>query len=144
MSDNERDWRINEREYTRITDDELIAILDDTGADNPANDSYTPDRVYAMARGLRDARRLIEAITAPGSPAPAEAKAKLYRELSKRDPDSKPEGTLESLERSMKMIDTYASDALPAEPNGQIHFARAMLESVADEIRAYLAATPGA
>ena len=49
------------------------------------------------------------------------------------------EGTRESLERCAKMLDTYAPDLFPANEKGQIHFARAMMEGAADEMRAYAA-----
>jgi hypothetical protein len=41
------------------------------------------------------------------------------------------------------MFDTYAPDLFPANEKGQIHFARAMMEGTADEIRAYTAAVAG-
>ena len=59
-----------------------------------------------------------------------------------REGDGKPEGTRESLERCAKMLDTYGPDLFPANDKGQVHFARAMMESVADEIRAFLATGP--
>ncbi len=61
-----------------------------------------------------------------------------YRE-SDKGADGKPEGTLKSLKRCASMLNTYAPDCFPANENGQVHFVRAMMESVADEIDAYLA-----
>lgn len=49
------------------------------------------------------------------------------------------EGTLESLGRCAAMLDAYAPDLYPPNEHGQVHFARAMMESVADEIKAFLA-----
>lgn len=49
------------------------------------------------------------------------------------------EGTHESLLRCATMLDTYGPDCFPANEHGQIHFARTMMESVADEIRKFLA-----
>lgn len=136
MADNEREWRINDREYERLSDEQLVAILDDTGKECP-DGNYTPAQVYSMARSLRANRQLLEAITAPRSPAPPEVKAKLFR-LSSGMGENKPEGTREELEMCARMIDTYAADAFPANELGQIHFGRAMMESVADTIRAFL------
>lgn len=50
----------------------------------------------------------------------------------------KPEGSRESLARCAVMLDLYGPDSFPANEKGQVHFARAMMESVADEIRAFL------
>ena len=52
--------------------------------------------------------------------------------------DGKPEGTRESLERCAKMLETYAPECFPANELGQVHFARAMMESVTEEIREFL------
>jgi ferredoxin len=62
--------------------------------------------------------------------------ASLYRES--RDHQDHVEGTRESLERCAKMLNTYAPDCFPADDQGRIHFARAMMESTADEITKYL------
>lgn len=51
--------------------------------------------------------------------------------------DGKPVGTLEELLVCARMLDSYAAELFPAEENGQVHFARAIMESVADEIRAF-------
>lgn len=48
------------------------------------------------------------------------------------------EGTRESLARCVLMLNTYAPDIYPAGPGGQVHFARAIMDSVAEEIRAFL------
>lgn len=56
-----------------------------------------------------------------------------------REGDGKPEGTRESLARCAKMLNTYAPECFPANEKGQVDFARAMMESAADEITAYLA-----
>ena len=55
----------------------------------------------------------------------------------------KSEGTVESLARCAKMLDVYAPECFPANEHGQVDFARAMMESVADEIRAFLKASDG-
>lgn len=57
--------------------------------------------------------------------------------------EGKPEGTRESLERCAKMLETYGPDLYPANELGQVDFARAMMESVVGEIRAFLSATSG-
>lgn len=66
--------------------------------------------------------------------------AKAFREANLVG-DAKPEGTRESLSRCAVMLDAYAPNCFPANNKGQVHFARAMMESVADEIRAFLEAT---
>jgi hypothetical protein len=67
----------------------------------------------------------------------AEAKAaKLRAEVLAVD--GKPEGTVEALVRCATMLNTHAPDCFPANEHGQIHFARAMMESVADEITAFV------
>lgn len=58
--------------------------------------------------------------------------------------DGKPEGTRESLKRCATILNTYAPELFPANEQGQVHFARAMMESVADEIIAYLSTPPAA
>lgn len=73
------------------------------------------------------------------NPAHEETAAKFRAE--QRAGDGKPDGTREGLEQCARMLDTYAPDLYPANEHGQVHFARAMMESVADEIRAFLAAT---
>jgi hypothetical protein len=65
--------------------------------------------------------------------------ARLRAETAKGD--GAPEGTLESLERCARMLNQYAPDCFPANEQGQIDFARAMMESVADEIMAFIANT---
>lgn len=71
-------------------------------------------------------------------PNPAhEAKARAFREAARRSADGAPEGTRESVERTARMLDTYAPELYPANELGQVDFARAMMESAADEMRAY-------
>jgi hypothetical protein len=81
---------------------------------------------------------ILNEILKPGSPAPPEVKAKLLRELQSRTEDGEHEWTRESLTRCVEMIDTWAPDCFPANESGQIDFARAMMECVAGEIRAFL------
>ena len=69
-----------------------------------------------------------------------EAKAAALRAQSLAG-DSKPEGTAESLARCANMLNVYSPECFPANEYGQVHFVRAMMESVADEIRAFLAHT---
>lgn len=70
-----------------------------------------------------------------------EAAVKLLREETNKDENCRPEGTRESLSRSAAMLELYGPDCFPADDNGQIHFARAMMESVSAEIRSFLKAT---
>ena len=71
-----------------------------------------------------------------------EAKAAALRAQS-RAGDGKPEGTAESLARCAKMLNEYAPECFPANEHGQVHFVRAMMESVADEIRTFLKTSDG-
>lgn len=50
-----------------------------------------------------------------------------------------PEGTIESLRTSARMLDEYSKDAYPANSSGQVDFIRAIMEAAADEIRAFIA-----
>lgn len=75
-------------------------------------------------------------------PSPANEALAANLRLASWGSDGKPEGTRESLERCSRMLDTYGPECFPANESGQIHFARAMMETTADEIRAYLAANP--
>ena len=66
-----------------------------------------------------------------------EALAREFR-ISSRQTDGKPEGTRESLKRCANMLDMYAPEIFPANDKGQVDFGRAMMESVVDEITAFL------
>ncbi len=57
MASSEREWRISERDYVTLTDEQIDEILDETGRDVPYGD-YTAAEVYAIARDLKEARRL--------------------------------------------------------------------------------------
>lgn len=70
--------------------------------------------------------------------APGEELARKFR-ISHAD---EIEGTQESVLRCATMLDTYGPDCFPANELGQIHFARAMMESTADEIRKFVASLP--
>jgi hypothetical protein len=61
-----------------------------------------------------------------------------FRAAQRATEDGKPDGSCEALERCAKMLDTYGPECFPANDKGQVHFARAMMESTADEIRAFL------
>lgn len=63
----EREFRLHGRDWESVPDDRLDEILDDTGRDNPYGD-YTPAEVYALARELRDLRRLATAWHRRGNP----------------------------------------------------------------------------
>lgn len=65
-----------------------------------------------------------------------EALAKRFREQSHAGESV--EGTRESLAQCARMLDQYAPECFPANEKGQVHFARAMMESVADEIKKFL------
>lgn len=95
-------------------------------------------KVREMYDAIEVVLRKHDASHPAGSEANEALAAKLRAESLLTD-DGKPEGTREALETCVKMIDAYAADALPANERGQIHFARAMMESTADEIRVFLA-----
>lgn len=84
---------------------------------------------------IRRARRIIDG----DNDAKAQGEAN-YRAYCAADPDHVHDGTIDELKLVARMIDEYAADALPANEHGQIHFARAMLESAGGAIKAYLAA----
>lgn len=81
----------------------------------------------------------MDTATAAVEPSVGEKLASAYRAASLAS-DGKPEGSRESLVRCARMLDTYAPELYPAAENGQVHFARAMMQSVADSIRAYIGA----
>jgi hypothetical protein len=68
----------------------------------------------------------------------SEVLAKKFREEVRKDPDAAPEGTRESLAKCVRMIEDYIPEALPANEHGQVHFARAVIESVSEEIKTFL------
>ncbi|WP_242095446.1 hypothetical protein [Sphingomonas sp. CROZ-RG-20F-R02-07] len=59
------------------------------------------------------------------------------------DSDSQPDGTRDSLAMCALMLETYGPDCFPPDENGQLHFARCMMDATASEIRAFLAAPIG-
>lgn len=85
-----------------------------------------------------DIRGLIE--MAEGRAASA-GEARLRAERA-RDPDYRPEGTVEALATCATMLETWGPECLPVNEHGKVHFARAMMDGTAAEIRAYLAARP--
>lgn len=50
-----------------------------------------------------------------------------------------PDGTIEGLERAASMLERWGPETFPASEEGKVHFGRAMTDSVAAEIRAFLA-----
>lgn len=71
--------------------------------------------------------------------APIEANEEKARALSADEPDTAA-GTLEELALSATMLERWGPETFPANSLGQVHFARAMMESTAKTIRAFLAA----
>lgn len=61
-----------------------------------------------------------------------------YRAYCVADLDHKPEGTPEALGQCARMLEEYGPDCFPANDSGQVHFARAMMDATAAEIRAAL------
>ena len=72
---------------------------------------------------------------------PIEAHEAAARALRNDEPDVNI-GSREELEGSAAMLECWAPETFPANSHGQIHFARAMMESTARTIRAFLAANP--
>lgn len=60
-----------------------------------------------------------------------------YRAYCLADPEHKPDGTLEALTQCARMLEEYGPDCFPANESGQVHFARAMMDATAVEIRAF-------
>lgn len=52
--------------------------------------------------------------------------------------EAPPSGTREELGGAAAMLEAWAPDTFPANERGQVHFARAMMDSVASTIRAFL------
>lgn len=63
-----------------------------------------------------------------------------FKEWLETNPEAKPEGTVEALAQSATMLETWGPECFPVDEHGKVHFARAMMEGVAVEIRAFLAA----
>jgi hypothetical protein len=59
-----------------------------------------------------------------------------------RSPEDGPDGTLESLATVATMLETYGPECFPANEQGQVDFARSMMDSAAEEIRAFIAKQP--
>lgn len=90
---------------------------------------------------LAQVAKLVKSKAGPQPPTGEQIHA-LWRAAIQNTPDGKPEGTRESLAMCATMIDTYAPDLDPCNEQGQVSFSRAMMESVASEIRAFLATLP--
>lgn len=52
------------------------------------------------------------------------------------------EGTIDALRRTAAMIETYSAGLFPVDDQGKVHFARAIMDSAAAELRAFLATCP--
>jgi hypothetical protein len=68
-----------------------------------------------------------------------ETKAAAFRTEMAKTENGKPGDTLADLLVCAKMLNTYIPECFPANEHGQIHFARAMMETTADTICAYVA-----
>lgn len=68
----------------------------------------------------------------------SEEKAKAFRDEMQLAEDGKPEGTRESLAQCVRMLEEYIPEHFPANELGQVHFIRAVTESISDTITAYL------
>lgn len=107
-------------------------------------------RTIALCREYGDAVQLL-ALIARGREGPPvvgpanpewEARAAALKAADREaDPESyAPDATIEGLLRSATMLEIYVPDVLPANEQGQVPFVRAMTESVAETIKAYVAA----
>ncbi len=56
------------------------------------------------------------------------------------DPEAQPDGTRESLATCATMLETYGPECFPPNEQGQVDFARCIMDATAAEIRAFLAA----
>jgi hypothetical protein len=66
-----------------------------------------------------------------------EQRARAFRKQHEQS-DGKPEGTIESLATIANVLDKWLPVVLPANEEGHVKLARAMMESAASEIKAYL------
>lgn len=100
--------------------------------------------VAADGRGFADGVLLNSAKTMMGELSPeSRAKAEYaYKSACLADLESAPDGTRESLAMVAEMIETWGPECWPANKHGQVDFARAMMESAAAEIRAFLKGQP--
>lgn len=57
------------------------------------------------------------------------------------EPAFAPEGTLAALEDCAAMLEEWGPRCFPANRQGQVHFARSMMDATAKEIRTFLART---
>lgn len=62
-----------------------------------------------------------------------------WQAWAKSERDAQPEGTPEALATCAAMLEEYGADCFPANDQGQVHFARSMMDATASEIRAFLA-----
>lgn len=87
-----------------------------------------------LSRLTRELAELREAAAATPE-AKGEASYQAYRRAMAEEFADEPA----DLPGTLRMLDEWGPDALPANESGQIHFARALLESAADAIRKHLA-----
>lgn len=130
---------------SRASEDEMTFVLLGRDVAAPAAIRAWIEERVRLGKNAREDPQILEAMVCatfiqaqhPLVPKPVanEGLAKKYRESTRLESD----GTAEELERCARMLDTYAVELYPANEQGQVHFARAMMESTADVIRAFLA-----
>lgn len=131
---------------SRARPDEMIFVLLARDAAAPGAIRFWAAERLRLGKNAAGDPQIVEALECAAAMVgrtPAEASAAALR-ASGRVGDGQPDGSREELERCARMLDTYAPELFPANDLGQIDFARAMMESVADVIRAFLGRAEGA
>lgn len=96
----------NRPDMMLVSESELAHILEASLGDDPRNDFDFPE---------------------------GEAKYRQY--CAEIEPDLDAASDREDLHLTVRMLEAWAPDALPANEHGQVHFARAMLDSAARSLR---------
>lgn len=130
---------------SKARQDEMVFVLLARDAAAPAAIRFWAAERIRLGKNAAGDEQIVEALqcaAAMAGPTAAEANAAALR-ASGRLGDGEPDGSREELERCARMLDTYAPELYPANELGQIDFARAMMESTADTIRAFLSRMDG-
>jgi hypothetical protein len=110
--------------------------LPETVCADPCATTQGPDRTGTNLLSVAEAKEVLRFILSGFPLHDGEQKLAEWRPA---DPEAAPDGTLDSLATCATMLETYGPDCFPANEKGQVHFARAMMDSTAAEIRTFLA-----
>lgn len=120
--------------------EQLIASWPDDRGDPPDTDYQ---RGY-MAAAAEHARELADALRTPAAAVGDDAVERVAEaEQPPNDGSVHRDDPMEDLRQAARMIRTWIPDVYPTNEAGQVPFARALMESVADAIESALAAMPG-